>query len=456
MNRPPSARPLVDPSAMPPRLLRAVLAATLAALALPTAALAQSGPTRGPGAISAYPSPGTISAGPRDADLVPRRSARAGSGRSASAARAAAGTRPAARALGRPGRELRAAPAVPRRGAGHRADRSGDPRGAQRRFHVPDRPHPRPGDDPEPHPREHRREARVRRFRSRRDLAPPFVNVDRRSAGDRAGAAVPQPEVEEGPEAGRPDDRRRRGDSRSGSSRCPASRRRPTSARRPTRAGRSSPTGRARRARASASARWSCSTSPTASSAAIRAPNGFRPDLHEFVITPQDTAVHHHLSGRAARTCGRSRAPRRGLAVDSVIQEIDLDTGLVVFEWHSLGKIALPRRSRGRARAGARRSTTPTPTRSTLDTDGDFLMSARNTWAIYKIDRETGSIRWRLGGKRSTFKLPRGGALRVAARRAAAQRRRDHDVRQRGVPARSRKFSRALALRLDERAKTAS
>ena len=41
-----------------------------------------------------------------------------------------------------------------------------------------------------------------------------------------------------------------------------------------------------------------------------------------------------------------------------------------------------------------------------LDTDGDFLMSARNTWTIYKIDRETGNIRWRLGGKNSTFRLP--------------------------------------------------
>ena len=43
----------------------------------------------------------------------------------------------------------------------------------------------------------------VRRFRSRRDLAPPFVNVDRRSAGRAPGLPVPQPEVEEGPEAGR-------------------------------------------------------------------------------------------------------------------------------------------------------------------------------------------------------------------------------------------------------------
>ena len=58
MNRPPSTRLLGDPSAMPLRLLRAIPAAALIVLALPMAAPAQSG------AISAYPSPGTISAGP--------------------------------------------------------------------------------------------------------------------------------------------------------------------------------------------------------------------------------------------------------------------------------------------------------------------------------------------------------------------------------------------------------
>jgi hypothetical protein len=40
--------------------------------------------------------------------------------------------------------------------------------------------------------------------------------------------------------------------------------------------------------------------------------------------------------------------------------------------------------------------------------DGDLLMSARNTWTVYEIDRETGAINWRLGGKRSDFKVGAG------------------------------------------------
>ena len=39
------------------------------------------------------------------------------------------------------------------------------------------------------------------------------------------------------------------------------------------------------------------------------------------------------------------------------------------------------------------------------DTDGNLLVSARGTWTAYKIDRATGAILWRLGGKRSSFRM---------------------------------------------------
>ena len=40
-----------------------------------------------------------------------------------------------------------------------------------------------------------------------------------------------------------------------------------------------------------------------------------------------------------------------------------------------------------------------------LDADGNYLVSARNTWAIYKIDRGSGNVIWRLGGKKSDFAM---------------------------------------------------
>jgi hypothetical protein len=37
--------------------------------------------------------------------------------------------------------------------------------------------------------------------------------------------------------------------------------------------------------------------------------------------------------------------------------------------------------------------------------DGHYLVSARNTWGIYKIDGGSGEVIWRLGGKRSDFHM---------------------------------------------------
>ena len=178
----------------------------------------------------------------------------------------------------------------------------------------------------------------------------------------------------------------------------------------------------------------------------IRTPNGFKPDLHEFVITPEGKAV--IITYPVVRANLRAvKGKRRDLAVDSVIQEIDIATGLVTFEWHSIGNVPLTESF------SAPRPGTPFDyvhsNSVNLDTDGDFLMSARNTWTVYKIDRETGRILWRLGGKRSTFRLPR-----------PAQFAWQHDAHRRADGAITvfdnsafppvRKFSRALAIRLDE------
>jgi Arylsulfotransferase (ASST) len=40
-----------------------------------------------------------------------------------------------------------------------------------------------------------------------------------------------------------------------------------------------------------------------------------------------------------------------------------------------------------------------------LDTDGNLLIDARNTWTTYKVNIHTGHIIWELGGKQSSFTL---------------------------------------------------
>jgi hypothetical protein len=137
--------------------------------------------------------------------------------------------------------------------------------------------------------------------------------------------------------------------------------------------------------------------------AVVRAGNGYRADLHEFQLTPQGTA---YLTAYAPVRCDlTSRGGlRNGVLMDTVIQEVDLNTGLVRFEWHSLDHV------------GVDESHVPVPSATTpwdyfhlnsidLQHDGSLLLSARSTWATYEVAPGSGSVRWRLGGTRSTFTM---------------------------------------------------
>jgi hypothetical protein len=140
----------------------------------------------------------------------------------------------------------------------------------------------------------------------------------------------------------------------------------------------------------------------------VRAGNGYQADLHELRLTPQGTAwidafapIHMNLSavhGVAA-----------GVITDSVVQEIDVKTGLVMWEWHALGHVPVSESNNPPSHSSYPwdyahvNSVDPT-------VSGSVLLSARNTWALYDVDIRSGAIRWRLGGKRSSFRL--GGGAR--------------------------------------------
>jgi len=143
--------------------------------------------------------------------------------------------------------------------------------------------------------------------------------------------------------------------------------------------------------------------------AQIRAGNGYWADLHDVRITPQGSAfitayslVHADLS-----SAGGSHD---GVLLDAILQQIDVKTGLVMFEWHAYHHVALSD------------SYSPPPSSPSqpfdyfhinsisLDPwgDGNFLISSRNTWAGYEIDHLTGAVMWRLGGKHPSFKMGAG------------------------------------------------
>lgn len=141
--------------------------------------------------------------------------------------------------------------------------------------------------------------------------------------------------------------------------------------------------------------------------AVVRAGNGLQADEHEFQLTPQGAAYILAYSPVRANLSSAG-GPTNGIALEGVIQEIDIHTGLVMWEWHSLANVGL-------AQSYSTPSTTPTTPFDyfhidSLDVDphGHILISARNTWTLYDLDGRSGSFIWRLGGKASTFKLGAG------------------------------------------------
>ena len=133
--------------------------------------------------------------------------------------------------------------------------------------------------------------------------------------------------------------------------------------------------------------------------ATVQAANGLDEDSHELLLTPQGDAYITaawpvHLPG-----------VRRG-TVDSVVQEIDISTGLVLFEWHSLDHIPL---STTYTKVPPKGLWDPYHLNSiALDGAGNLVLSMRNTSAVYDIDHQSGKVLWSLGGKSSTFKMGKG------------------------------------------------
>jgi hypothetical protein len=141
--------------------------------------------------------------------------------------------------------------------------------------------------------------------------------------------------------------------------------------------------------------------------ATVRAGNGLAADLHDFQITPQGTAwiTAYAPQRRDLRAVGGLPG---GIVDDGVVQEIDIKTGLVMFEWHAFGNVTLTDSYSRAARSSAAVYDYFHLNSVQALSDGTLLLSSRNTWAVYRISEATGRVLWRLGGKRSTFKLGAG------------------------------------------------
>jgi hypothetical protein len=141
------------------------------------------------------------------------------------------------------------------------------------------------------------------------------------------------------------------------------------------------------------------------------AANGYEGDHHEFLITPEDTAL-ITIYSKVPMDLSGVGGPVEGVVLDGIAQEIDIESGEVLFEWHSLEHVGLEESL----------YEPPSDLEAAFDyfhinsidvfDENHLLISARRTCAVYKVDRKTGEVVWRLGGEQSDFKM--GAGVRTA------------------------------------------
>ncbi len=142
--------------------------------------------------------------------------------------------------------------------------------------------------------------------------------------------------------------------------------------------------------------------------ATVKAANGLNGDLHDFSLTDRGTAL-FTTYGTATGDLSGAGGSSSGSYFYGEVQEVDVATGRLVFSWRCDDHVDF-----------VESYVTPPsdPTRpwdyfhlnsvAVDPSDGNIVVSSRNCWGIYKVDRSTGALLWRLGGKRSDFSMGAG------------------------------------------------
>jgi hypothetical protein len=143
--------------------------------------------------------------------------------------------------------------------------------------------------------------------------------------------------------------------------------------------------------------------------ATLKGADGWIISEHEMVISGANAWV------TAYKTVPMNLTPYGGSAngevLDSAVQEYDLATGQLLYTWDALNPGGVPNVPLSQSQQK------PFPgipwdayhiNSIELTGNGTFLVSLRNTWSAYLVDRSTGAIEWTLSGNPglSTFKLP--------------------------------------------------
>jgi hypothetical protein len=128
----------------------------------------------------------------------------------------------------------------------------------------------------------------------------------------------------------------------------------------------------------------------------VKAGNGLQMDIHELNVTPEGQAWIDAVQPTCDPVCDAEHPP----VLDYTAQEIDIKTGMVMWEWSPLGHIPLS-------------ETEVEPANGAFDpyhmntvepiAGGKVLISLRDTSGVYLLDQEDGHIIWQIAGKKTSF-----------------------------------------------------
>ena len=136
--------------------------------------------------------------------------------------------------------------------------------------------------------------------------------------------------------------------------------------------------------------------------ATLKATDGWQVTLHELAIDGDKAWV--TANKNISLNLSAYGGPYNGALIDSAVQEYDLKTGKLLYNWDALKHIPL-----GDSQASLISPWDAYHVNSIdLPGDGTFVVSMRNTFAAYKVDIKTGKILWTLGGRHSDFKFKSG------------------------------------------------
>lgn len=142
----------------------------------------------------------------------------------------------------------------------------------------------------------------------------------------------------------------------------------------------------------------------------VSARKGFTSDIHEFLITPKNTALLLATKSIPMDLTAYG-GPQNGYVQDFSVQEIDLQTNELVFFWSALLHIPLEdsyEPASSATESGNIWDAYHLNSIGLTDDEDDIVVSVRNAWAILRINKPTGNIIWQLGGKQSDFTIEQG------------------------------------------------